>query len=189
MERAAGIAHGAQNSRAHVVDHKPQDSGEIDIQVRRGLGKHVIGRFHEAQHVGRHPKSQRRKQNAQDQRHGDGGMDAFADLVLALGAVELGDHHAGAAGQTGKKADEHVHNRPYGTNSRKGLIADIVAYHPGIHRIVKLLENIACQQRQGKPDQMHGNRPLGHVHIAAGPFSVRQKITSFLNRAWSGLHG
>lgn len=40
-----------------------------------------------------------------------------------------------------------------------------VVHHPGVYRVVKLLENVPHQQGDGEGDQVVDDVPLGHVHV------------------------
>ena len=52
-------------------------------------------------------------------------------------------------------------------NGRQRLVADIVAYHDGVHRAVQLLHQASDEQRQGKSDDVPQGLPIGHV-LGAG---------------------
>lgn len=163
----AGIAYGAQDPGAHIVKHQAEQTDEIDDQIGSGFADHVIRRFHEAEHVRRHEDPDRRKDDAEDKRHDDRGMNGFFDFVFLLGAVILGDDDAGAGGKTGKESDEHIDDGVDGTDSGKSLVADIVANHPGVDHIIKQLKQIAGEKGKSKVDDMPGDVPGSHIDIAA----------------------
>lgn len=99
IERALGIAHGAQNARAHVVEHKANDAREVDGEVRRGL-RHDLGRgLHEIEHEGNHGDADDCKEHGQNERHDDGSVDSIAHLIIPLCAVILRNDDAGTAGK------------------------------------------------------------------------------------------
>ena len=88
-------------------------------------------------------------------------------LVRLLGTVILTDDHTGAGGKTHEKANEHIHNGTHRANRGISLVVHIVANHPGVHRVVQLLEDVADQQGNGKGNDMPGDVSLGHIHIPA----------------------
>ena len=64
----------------------------------------------------------------------------------------LGNYHAGTAGQTEEKADQHIDDGTDGADGGKRLVADVVPHNPGVHGVVKLLKNISDQERQREID-------------------------------------
>ena len=49
IQGTGGIAHGTEDAAAHVIDEKTGDTAQVDAQIHRGLGKHILRRAHEAQ--------------------------------------------------------------------------------------------------------------------------------------------
>ena len=82
-----------------------------------------------------------------------------------MGTVILANDNTRTGGKTAEKANQHVDDGTNSTNCGEGLVADVVANDPGIHCVIKLLENIADEQGQRKIDNMPGNTALGHVHV------------------------
>ena len=168
VEGALGVAHGPEDACAHVVEHEAEDAGKVDGEIPPRLGEHLGGRLHEGEHIGGHPYAHGREHHAQQQRHHQGGVDRFLDLVLLFGAVVLGDDHARARGQAHEEADEHVQNGVHRAHGAEGFLAHVVAHHPGVHGVVELLEQVPQQQRHGEPDQEPIHVAPGHVHVPAG---------------------
>ncbi len=111
VEGAAGIAHGAEDAGAHVVEQQSHDAGEVDGQIGRLVRSHLRGGLHQAEHQRRHGDAGGGEHHAHQQRQQHGGVDRLVDLFLPAGAVILADDHAGTAGQSQEKADERVDNR------------------------------------------------------------------------------
>lgn len=76
--------------------------------------------------------------------------------------------NAGAGGQAHEKADQHIDNGAHVAYGRVGVVGGVVAHHPGVNGIVKLLEDIAQQQRKSEGNNMEGDIALGHIHILPG---------------------
>lgn len=89
IERALGIAHGTQNARAHVVEHKTDDAREVDGEVRGGLRHDLCRGLHEIEHEGNHSDADDCKEHSQNERHDDGGVDGIAHLIIPLCAIIL----------------------------------------------------------------------------------------------------
>ena len=66
----------------------------------------------------------------------------------------LGSGGGSSSGQTGDN-----------THRRQGVGADVVAHHDRIHRVVKLLEQVAQQQRQREQQQLLPDDALGHQSL------------------------
>ena len=75
----------------------------------------------------------------------------------------LRDHHCGAGGDAHKENQKKVQDRSAGSYSRQRRIADIFTHNDGIHRIIKLLSQIAYQKRNGKLNQTIERFSLGQI--------------------------
>ena len=95
-------------------------------------------------------------------------MDRLVDALIVLGAEALGDDDTCSHGKTHKKAHQHIDDGGGGAHRRQSLGAHIAAHHDAVHRVVKLLEQIAQHQRQGEGHQMLPDGALGHI---AGSFA------------------
>ena len=160
-----GIAHGAQDARADVVQQHPGNAQKVDPQIGRGRADHVVGRGHQAQHERRHEDAQHGEHGAHAQSQRDRGLHRAVQLLVLLRAVILRDHDARAGGETGEDADEHIDDRPRAAHGGQRLTADVVAHDDGVDRVVELLKDVADHQRQGEADEEARNAALGHVRI------------------------
>ena len=84
-----------------------------------------------------------------------------------MGTVILANDNTRTGGKTAEKANQHIDDGTNGADCGEGLVADVVANDPGVHCVIKLLENVADEQGECKIDNMPGNTALGHVHILA----------------------
>ena len=165
VERPSGIAHRAQNARAHVVKQQSGHAREIVRQIRLRFGKHLGRRVLHAQRHGRNDNAQHRERHGHRRRQHDGRVHRLVHLALVTRAEILRNHHARTAGQPAERADEQIDDGPDGTDGGKRLAADVVAHHPGIHHVVKLLKQIAQQQRNREIQQMMKRLAHRHVHF------------------------
>ena len=165
IKGVGGVAHSPEDAGADVIEQKPRNAHKIDPEILHRLGEHVVRRVHQAQHVRCKQHAQHRQHHAHDQRQRHGGLDRSVELFPVLCPVVLGDHHARAAGKTHEYSDQGVDDGPCTAHSGKGLFAHIVAHNDGVHRIVKLLKDVADQQRKREIDQQPGDIPLGHICI------------------------
>lgn len=163
VQGPAAVAYRPQDARAHIIEHQAGNAAKIDPQIDLGLHEHILGRFHQLQHGGGQQNAHRRAHQSDDQGQGDGGVDCFVDALGILCAKPLGDDDAGAHRNAREKAHQHIDDGGGGAHRSQCLFADIVAHHDGVHRVVKLLEQIADHQRQSKGDQVLPDLALGHV--------------------------
>jgi len=89
-------------------------------------------------------------------------MNSVVYALVVFGSEKLGDDHARAGAQTGEHSDHQVDNRRARTHRCQRIGSDVVADHDGVDRVVKLLEQIAQQQRQRKQQQLLPDNSLGH---------------------------
>ena len=77
-------------------------------------------------------------QNAAD-KGGIQAVDGAPDPVRSSAAEGLSDDHGAAGGDAGEQGGEQEDHRKADAHGGQGSVADIVAYYPAIHHIVKLL--------------------------------------------------
>ena len=94
-------------------------------------------------------------------------MNRIMDFLVPFRTVILADYNTGAGRKTHKETDQHINDRSNSTDRRERLVADIIANHPGIHRVIKLLEHISDQKRQRETDYMSRNIAFRHIHVFA----------------------
>ena len=168
VEGPLGVPHRPEDAGTDVVEHEAEDAGKVDGQISLRLGEHLRRRLHESEHQGRHGYADAGEQDAQHGGHGQGRMDRIADLVGLLRPVVLGDDHPRAHGQAHEEADEHVDDGIHGAHGAECFLAHVVAHHPGVHRVIELLEQVPQKQGHGEADQEPVHVAPGHVHIPAG---------------------
>ena len=173
IEGPLGIAHRPEDTRADVIEHQTQNAAEIDGEIGGGFWQHILRGLHQPQHKGCHAEAHASEDHAQNQGHGDGGMDGFFHLVVPFRTVILADDHARTGRKAHKETDEHIDNGAHGAHGGVSLVADKLTHHPGIHGVVQLLEDIAHQQRQRKQNNVTDDVSFRHVHILA-PLGHRQ---------------
>ena len=108
------------------------------------------------------------QQRTGDQAEGDGGVDGLAHRVMLPRAKSSGNDHACTHRHTIKEADHHKDQTTGGADRRQGIVTYVVADAPGIEGIIKLLEHIAQEYRQGEQQHRLPNGALGKG-ILLGP--------------------
>ena len=166
-EGMAGVADGAEDTRADIVDGRKEDTGQIDAQIGGRFGID-IGRT--ADHI----QQQRCADNAQsghaeaeDEGKAEGGVDGVVEALVGLGAEITGQQYAAAGGQTGEKADQQLGDIRAGRNGSQRGGADITADNDGVDAVVEILKDLTCQNGQCKDDDQPDDVALGHIHTAS----------------------
>ena len=80
-----------------------------------------------------------------------------------MGSEILGRKNAGPGRNAHEQNQQQIQNRPGRSHGGQRRIADVLAYDDGVHRIVKLLSQIADQQRNRKTNQAVHGTAYGHV--------------------------
>ena len=158
-----GIAHGTQDARAHVIDHRTNGTGKVNAQVGGGIGHAVFRCPHPPHHPATEADSNRRKHDTQQQRQRHTGMDGIRHTLAVPRPVGLGKHHGGTGTDTDKKAVDHAHQRAGGPHRCQRFGAHQTANDDGIHRVVHLLEKCSHQDGKKENQQLFPNHTLGNL--------------------------
>ena len=172
VQRSAGIPHRAENAAAHVVDQQSRHAGKVDGQISPGVGQHILRGVHHGQHGVNQQKPRGRGQQAQDKGDADGGMHRVMQPLVVVGAIGLGNHHAGAGGQSRAQAHHHVDNAARAAHGSQGLLAHKPADHQRIHRVIQLLEQKPDGHRHRKCHKLLPDDALRHIRVPAAHCTV-----------------
>ncbi len=150
QQRGLAVAQPLQNTGVYIIPHVSHHAGEyhhhIDPSHTIGVGGHV----HQPQ---QRPSQQHSRHS---QRHGAyqhgvvNGPNGLAQVFPVPSAIKLRNHNSGAGAQPHKQGHQHKNNRKPGAHRRQSRVAHKIAHHNAIHHVIKLLEHIARQQRQGE---------------------------------------
>ena len=102
-----------------------------------------------------------------------------------MGSVALGDDDRRPRGKAGAEAHDGVDDRAGRAHGGLCFLANELAYHHGIHRVVQLLKQQADRHGNGELDQMLPDCPLCHIRIRSCHGVLRRiirklEIISFL---------
>ncbi len=159
----------AQDAAAEVVEQDARDPREIDRQIAGGLRHDVLRRPHEPQRRADGEPAQRGGDHAGDERQRHGRMHGFAQSLVIMRAVALGNDHGRAGGKARAEAHDGVDDRRDGPDRRLRLLADELSDHQRVHGIVELLEQKADRHRNRKAHHMLPDIPPGHIQIHPHP--------------------
>ena len=177
-QRHHGIAQAAQNAGKNVVERAADDAQKQDHEV---FARHHVDVLRRLQQRHRPAGDQRAHNHDEYGRHDgrrDRGANGIGEPLFVLCAEILRDHDARADRNAHEQHKQQVENRAAGTDRRQRAVADILPHHDGIHRAVKLLGEIADEQRHRKSDQVAGRVSGGHILCTekSRDFSCHTKI-------------
>ena len=163
IQRCSGVSECTEHGRRVVIYTNKRNAKTADTHIERSSGKDICRCFHEFQDGRRSDKCQ----NAHDKRcteHKIGGVcDGAFYLICISGAKVLGGNDARTGTDTvadGKEQKGNRAGRAYGSECRR---TDEFSDDDGIGKVVRLLEQIADQHRDGKQDEQAGRIAGCHV--------------------------
>ena len=162
------VTHRVEDAHEDVVHHCKDGTQEVVAEILDGLGQHLGGRSHPSQNGGGQRHTGDSQRSTGDQAKGNGGVDSPFHRAVFPGTKRPGNDHACAHRHTVKEADHHKDQAAGGADCRQGIIAYVVAHSPSIKSVVKLLEHIAQEHRQGEKQHRFPNRSFGEG-ILLGP--------------------
>ena len=86
----------------------------------------------------------------------------FGEVIFLPRAEIAGHGNTGTDKDALDKTDEHMDERTGGAYRRKRAVAEHIADDQRIHSVIQLLEEVTDKKRNGKADDLAGNRPFGH---------------------------
>ena len=176
-----GIPQATQHAGEDVVKGAADNARKEDNKIGTGhiinLRRGAQGAHHRRGDKGPHNHDE----DGGDNRGSQGCAHGFFQALPVLGAKVLGHHDAGAHGNAHKQHQQQVQNGTAGAHGGQGVVSHIVAHHDGIHRAVKLLGQVADEQRDREPDKVTGGAALGHILAGKqrGQFSRHTFLTPF----------
>ena len=158
-----GVAHRAQEVGEEVIEEGGKDPPEDPEEIGPGEAGDVP-RNAEKDQDGLYGQVDRQVQGQGDGPDEEEGLkDAVAQPGRVPPAKLDGEVDAAAHAQPQKDGGEKGHQSVGGPHRSQGPLPDELPHHPGVGQIVQLLQEVAQDQGEGKPQQAPGNAPLGQV--------------------------
>lgn len=89
-------------------------------------------------------------------------MDGILELFVIFCAVILRDDYGAAGGQSGKQADQGIHDRSCTADCSERLRTDKITDDYAVNSVVKLLKKVADQKGNGEQNYFFNDRTFGH---------------------------
>ena len=168
IQGCSGIAKRTQDGGGPVVKSDADDPGTGGPHVGDRVADDVVRRREKPQQR----RSKKNTQCADHKRRRDQDIervrDGAAHVFLILGSEVLRHDDADADREAGAQRKEQKVHGAAGPDRRQGVLAHKIPHNDRIHHVVKLLEKVADQQRQGKFQDVPCRAADGHVGYVLG---------------------
>ena len=161
-DRAAGVARRVEDAGRHVVDDAEQHAAEVELHISHGVAEDFFRGVHPDQQAAADGDAAHRQDEAEDDRDGQRGVDGDARFLFIFCAEILAHDDACADGHALTETDEQVDGRAAGTHSGQSVAAQKVADDDGVGGVVKLLEQVAQDERHREEQDAFPDAALGH---------------------------
>ena len=158
------IAHRAQNTRPHVIDHGGDHTGKIPLQIDDGIGQRVGRRVEQDEHGPGHENAQRRHDRADHDGEQERRVDRLPHHITLPRAVMLRDDDAGAGGQADEKAHDQIDDDQIrAADGGQRRLADQPPEDDRVDHGIQLLEQRPQHDRQEKAGHIRKNRAVKQI--------------------------
>ncbi len=157
------VAEALEYAGVEVVAEGPDDPGEDDREVgRRHLHRGPRGGVEELEEGPHRDEADEGDGDRPEQGHDIGGVDRRAEALAVFRAEELAYDDGETERKPRKERDDEEAYDEGAPDRGEGLLPDEVADHEGVDEVVELLEGVAGEQGQGKPDDVARGAAFGH---------------------------
>ena len=147
VQRAARVAHSAQNGRTEVIQHVEGHAHKVNLDIQRSLVDHILRAAHQLQQRPAEKHAHSTHQQAGNSRHRDGRVHAVLDTVVIPCAIGTGNHHACTDAQPHKHVHQQVNQRAGGAHRRQRRRPGEAPHNHHVRGIVKQLQHTGEHQR------------------------------------------
>ena len=151
-----------EDAGRHVVDDAEQHTAEVELHISHGVAEDFFGGVHPDQQTAADGDAAHRQDEAEDDRDGQRGVDGDARFLFIFCAEVLAHDDACADGHALTETDEQVDGRAAGTDCGQSVAAQKVADDDGVGGVVKLLEQVAQDERHREEQDAFPDAALGH---------------------------
>ena len=157
------VAKGADNVGNQAVADQRERSREHDEHVVVGHLVDFVRRVHHAQDERRAQAADDGGHRAEDEGDDDGDGHGMAHVVIVLRAEPLRRDDGQAGCQPEEEAEHEKHDAACAADGRQGAVAKRPPDDRRVRHVVELLEDVADQQGNGKPQKQFHRIACGHV--------------------------
>ena len=162
-QRPSGIADGAQDARADVVNQRRNHAQKIDVDVGHRVPQHILRRAHHHQHGSARPNAEHGQRRAAGQRQRHRRVHRAGHVVRPARTEKLRNNDRRAGRQADEKADQQIDQRARrAADRRQRLLADKLADDNGVRRVIELLEKCAQHNREKEQQELFPDNAFSH---------------------------
>ena len=163
VQRAAGVAYGAQQRGVEVVQHGHRHPDEVDLQIQRRKVNDVFRAGHQFQQAACREKADKGQQHTADEPQRDRSLDGVLHPALVFGTKAAGCDDVRAQRKPYEQVDQQVDERTVRADSGQRGAAREPSDDHHVCSIEQELQNAGCCQRQGKQDDLFQQRAAGQI--------------------------
>ena len=167
VQRALGVAHGAQQRTAEVVQHGHGHPDEINFKVQRRKVDHILRAAHQLQQPPGCKEPHHSQQHAADKAQRHRGLHRVLYTALVLCTKAAGRHHVCAQRKPYEQVHQQVDEGAVGADGGQCGAARKAAHDHYVRSVEQQLQNAGSCQRDGKQDDLLQHRAAGKVSGAA----------------------
>ena len=179
VQRALGVAHGAQQRTAEVVQHGHGHPDEINFKVQRREVDHILRAAHQLQQPPGCKEPHHSQQHAADKAQRHRGLHRVLYAAVIFCAKAAGRHHVCAQRKPYEQVHQQVDEGAVGADGGQCGAARKAAHDHYVRSVEQQLQNAGSCQRDGEQDDLLEHRAAGKVSGAA--CLSHEKSTSFLS--------
>ena len=165
------------------VDDGENSTGEIPAEIGDRLGHHIRWGAHPAQNRGGEGYTCHRQKKTGGQTHGHIRVDGNAHIFVILRAEDSRDDNTGTHGNAVEETHNHMDQTAGGTDGCQRGITDEFTHDPGVEGMIKLLKNIAEENRQRKQKHLFPDGALCQcvtVSVQENPFFLKVAVATIM---------
>ena len=167
IERADAVTAAAQHRRAVIIQKNDRHACKINPQIQHCQPHDIIRCPHQAQNRTGQQNAGCRQKDAQHEGQRNHRVNRIAD-PLPVPRADLGrNQNSRTDGQSDKDAHQKIDHRSIAAHGRHCLCTGEPTHHGQVRRVEHLLQHTAGSQRQCEPDDLSGQRPVGHIYFIA----------------------
>ena len=172
QQRPPGVAHGAHNAVAAVVDGHGRHAQGIYFQIQSGsVNQLVLGMQH-----GQHRTCQQHADQAHNDAEGgaqhEGRVDRLFHPLPVAHAQAPGHRHIDAAAHADQQPRKQRHQQRGGPHRAQGAIVGKFTGDGHVAEVEQHLQHLGHHQRQAEQQHIFPQGPLRHVDGQRAPFAI-----------------
>ena len=179
VQGTLGVAHGAQQCRAEVVQHGHGHSDKINFKVQRREIDHILRAAHQLQQAPGRKEPHHSQQHAADKAQRHRGLHRVLHTALVLCTKTACGHHVCAQRKPHEQIHQQIDEGAVGAHCRQCGAARKAAHDHHVRCVEQQLQDAGSCQRDGEQDDLLEHRAAGQVSGAA--CLSHEKSASFLS--------